>query len=265
MIGKYLYEATTWLNMYQNSTIFAAFSGGSDSAVATDIYVRWCRSHNRQPRIMCIDTGLSADTWRDDVIAACRNHWNVEPEFFFGAGWDWYEENVLDYGFAYTPSQHSIYYRMLKERAIDKAVRENKRKRKDRVVFVTGVRRAESARRARTPYHYRRGARVTLNAICEFTREQRDAYLRALLPDWTIEKKSSDCYCNWTRNDTVETIRSHSPRLAEKIEALECEATANGLWRYGERPQKRQSQVRSKDDMPEDSLCINCNNVSRGV
>lgn len=254
-LGHKLHEGVSYLNMARGFTIIGAFSGGNDSAVACDILYRWCQSTGETSRLMSIDTGLASDSWREDVTEFALRQWGTPPEFFLGEGFERYAKNVLTHGFPYTPSNHAIIYRLLKERAINKCVRKYKRSRLDRVVFVTGVRKDESHKRRNTPYKHKSGARVTLNIICEFTGDDVGQYLTVLLPGHQRKHHSQDCHCNWHCKDTVDTL-SHSPKLQAKIKQLEQQALDAGLWRYGGHPDDLSAQ--QSNTMPDDSWCISC-------
>lgn len=96
---------------------------------------------------------------------------------------DWYSDNAINYGFPYTPMAHALLYRNLKERAINDYTRNKKGDGLyNRVVSFTGVRRAESRRRSNRDLVYRSGARITVNAIVDFTNRERDLYLSHFLP-----------------------------------------------------------------------------------
>lgn len=237
--------------------IFFAYSGGKDSAAICEI-LRNVRSDIKIPySVMSIDTGLQSlghiERIKEDMLRA-----DLPLEIYTGGGLDWWEKNVAAYGYAYTPSQHVIYYRSLKERAIDKSVKSKKTKYHQKIVSVTGVRRAESQKRAETPIVYHsQSARVTLNIIADISEEERDAVL--IGANWYHGRSTEDCMCNWTM-----AFNSESPMnidMKASVDKLDKEMESCGLWKYGERPSKEQisifHDVRS-EIMPIDSYCVNC-------
>lgn len=237
---------------HQLETIFVAYSGGTDSATVLEL----AKNAGRDVRVMTIDTGLSSPGHIEKVCADIKRA-GYKPEIFSGAGLDWYVQNVREYGYAYTPNQHVIYYRMLKERAIDDCIRQCKTRYHQRIGFITGVRRQESARRSKTPLVYQRRARVTINAIAEFTEGDKLTVLTG--NSWYHGKFTHDCMCNWHGNHTVDET---SGNVRAQIIKLNEEMREIGLWCYGQRPSREQLALvggeTTSDDMPVDGLCVNC-------
>jgi hypothetical protein len=257
-------EAIQWLDMNSHHVLIASLSGGADSVAASHLLYLWCKQTGVPFRVMSIDTGLAADNWRSNVSATARLLWDTEVEFVTGGGWAWYEKHAQRFGFGHTPHAHTIYYRMLKERAIMATVKRNKSPAR-RVVFVTGVRQEESPQRANRPLYAVSGNRVTANLIYKWTKAERDAWLQALCPSYAIPKRSKDCHCNWTLSETCETLATHSPMLAARLQALSDRVVANGRWAYGTRPtatQRAAFAAQPDEDMPEDSFCISCATVN---
>lgn len=238
--------------------LFVAYSGGKDSAVALDIVNRL--KYKRYVGAMSIDTGISADGWLDMVSSHCAGL-GVSLDIVRGGGFEWYEKNVKNYGFGYTEGHHTVYYRMLKQEAIRKHLKSVKGARRDRIVYVTGVRRSESAKRANTPLWYRSGSRITLNPLMHWGSDDVNQYLAHVAKWWNSPfyetvGTSGDCLCGWTCRQPAQHIKSVHPLIGGKLVDLENKVLADGLWRYDERPKK--SQQLPSDDMPNDSLCANC-------
>lgn len=267
MIGVNLRDTSAMLDFafWQHSRplVYVAYSGGSDSAVALDVTKRWADSRGVGVKAMAIDTGLSADGWRDMVTDHCK-HAGVSLEIVGGdSRYDWYRDNVREYGFGYTPGHHVVYYRMLKAHCIQQHLKSVKRHRRDRVLYVTGVRRAESAKRATAKYILRHGSRVTVNAILDWSNLAKRNYLMAMCKWWSNEYystlgNSGDCQCGWTCNNRLSDLSAY-PHLYAKITECESLAAANDSHRYGVRPEPHDAS----DDaaMPDDALCINCHQL----
>lgn len=238
--------------------VFVAYSGGRDSAVVLDIAIR--HNYKRLAGVMAIETGLAADGWRDMVRGHC-DALAVNLEFVSGCGWEWYEEDVMRYGFSYTPGQHTIYYRMLKERAIYRHLKASKRGRRDRIVYLTGVRRSESAKRAKTPVSYRDGSRITVNPILHWSERDVERYLRFVADWWSSPfyatvGASGDCLCGWTCKHSAESVEENYPIIGARLVELSDRAESAGLWRYGVRGDS--CKPSNEDKMPTDSLCSDC-------
>jgi len=248
------------IEKYNPSSIFVAYSGGRDSAIILDIASKIMAS----VEVMAIDTGLAHDEWRGMIESQVSRYPSARLTFVEGLGIEWYQKNVLEYGFGYTPQQHSIYYRMLKERAINKLIAVRKIHYHDKIAFLTGVRRAESAKRLKTPDVMVSGARLTINAIAHYDNQQAQIYHALNLPfyDNPIYKQwsnSGDCACNWTCKISLETLERTSPILASKISRLSQDSVNRGGWKYGTKPSDYGIDLSSTvDNMPEDSLCISC-------
>lgn len=251
------------IEQYKPPFIWVAYSGGGDSALVLDI-VRKIDTVNVPWGVMTIDTGLSSPGHIDRIIDDCSQI-GITPHVFTGSGLEWWVDNVRSYGYAYTPNQHVIYYRELKERAIDQSIREVKTRYHQKIISITGVRRAESYKRAKTEFIYAtRSSRVTLNMIADLSDESKHMYMENV--DWWHGRQTEDCMCNWhchfTSDDDMNT------EMHRAVRALDTEMSDLGLWCYGERPSHEQialfGDVRSRDeDMPTDSYCINCSRSHR--
>jgi len=248
------------IEKYNPSNVFVAYSGGRDSAIALDIATK-IFSH---VQVMAIDTGLAHDKWRSIVERNVGQYKNTSLTIVEGLSWEWFSGNVLEYGFGYTPRQHSIYYRMLKERAINSLIQSSKTHYYDKIAFITGVRRAESTKRLKTPDVMCVGARVTINAIAHYDNLRAKEYHALNLPNYHNDcysdiGNSGDCACNWTLGIKLADLEKTSPNLFEKMKALSDESLERGGWCYGTRPPRELAELDNRgEDMPNDSLCISC-------
>lgn len=245
---------------HKPKSVWVAYSGGKDSAIALHIASLTMCDIN----VMAIDTGLAHDNWRETVKRQVAYYNCSNLEFVEGGGKRFFETDVLENGFGYSPAYHTVYYRNLKEDAIDKHIRENKSKKFDRIMYITGVRRAESSRRRKTPDIHRKYARVTVNAIAHFDNNFSDYFHSQYLPHYKNDiynqwGTNGDCACNWTCGLKLKRLQETSPVLGAWIKELSEKSVNDGGWVYGERPAYGIADYETNgDDMPEDSLCINC-------
>lgn len=242
------------LRQHSPKIIYVAYSGGRDSALVLAL----ASNINADVRVMSIDTGLSADGWQD-MVRSHVAHYGLKLEIVPGAGWEWYAQNVRSYGFGYTPGAHVYYYRKLKQQAIQNHLQAVKSSHRERVVYLTGVRRAESVARSDKPYVLRHGSRVTVNMIAHWSN---DLTLRTVAsmghyhnPYYDTVGNSGDCLCGWTCRNTAEKIAQHYPIIGGKLIALSDELERAGGWRYGVRGDVQEN---NPPTMPDDSLCAAC-------
>lgn len=113
---------------------------------------------------------------------------------------DQYRALVLDRGFP-GPAMHFKMFQRLKERALEQIQRELvSNPRKERVVFIAGRRRDESARRWQVPAMERRGSRVYVSPLVNWTKLDLNTY-RLIAGDVPRNKASDlihmsgECLC----------------------------------------------------------------------
>jgi 3'-phosphoadenosine 5'-phosphosulfate sulfotransferase (PAPS reductase)/FAD synthetase len=227
---------------------FCLFSGGGDSAVLS----HRCRDHYEA--LVFIDTGTAVPGVREHVERFAV--WLDKPlkvydsgdEFrrmVLGEGEDRRSENWRPLGFP-GPGQHGRAYNRLKERQIERCLRDTKtgHLRSARVMFLTGVRRAESARRSKRAPLTRKGSAVFVNPLIDWTDAQMRAYRREhALPESDVAAlihRSGECNCgSFAAPGEREMLRSLWPDWFERtVASLEREAEAAGIpaCRWGERP-----------------------------
>jgi 3'-phosphoadenosine 5'-phosphosulfate sulfotransferase (PAPS reductase)/FAD synthetase len=141
------------------------------------------------------------------------------------------------YGFP-GKGQHGRAYSRLKERRIEELLRQTKEghPRSAAVLFLSGIRRAESRRRARREPLSERGSAKFCNPLIDWTSEEMAAYRkRFALPQSDVAAllhRSGECNCGaFARVEEERRImRAFWPGWwAETIEALEAEAEARGV------------------------------------
>ena len=241
---------------FQNKPIVkfvASYSGGSDSAVMLEL-ARHCPFISLD--VMSIDTQLSTDGHITRVYNEVVQQLALPLKIYTNDGQEWYRKQTLEEGFGYTLNIHIIYYRMLKERTIETYLRDHKTNKFDQIFFFTGVRRLESPKRAKTPLWHKKGSRITVNPIDEFTDFDKKIVLNS--QSWYKSKTTEDCMCNWHCKYSIDDLVD-SPMLYDYIDAINQKMKENNLWLYGETPSAEYYQPElSNDKMPEDSFCINC-------
>jgi 3'-phosphoadenosine 5'-phosphosulfate sulfotransferase (PAPS reductase)/FAD synthetase len=137
------------------------------------------------------------------------------------------------------PAMHSRTYRALKENQIRTLLRESKvgHSRRSRVLFLTGVRRAESRRRSQREPIDRLGgtSAVFVNPLLNWRDDDMLAYRRThSIPESdasALMHRSGECNCGAFASAAGERamLQQLYPEFFASIEALEAEAEAAGL------------------------------------
>jgi 3'-phosphoadenosine 5'-phosphosulfate sulfotransferase (PAPS reductase)/FAD synthetase len=230
---------------------FCLFSGGNDSTVLA----HRCRDHYDE--LVHIDTGTAVPGVRDFVETFAD--WIGKPLRIMESG-DEFRRMVLGVGEERRgpdwrplgfpgPAQHGRCYNRLKERQIERLLREAKagHPRYARVLHLTGLRRAESARRAQRMPITRKGSSVFANPLIDWTTEQMRAYrLDHHIPESDVAAlihRSGECNCgSFAAPGEREELQALWPDWFEAtIASLEREAEAAGIrhCRWGARPEKK--------------------------
>lgn len=241
------------IELHDLETIFVAYSGGTDSATVLELARMLPMTIDL--RIMTIDTGINSFGHIQRIKEDVRDL-GLPLHIYSGKGLDWYLQNALEYGFAYTPNAHVVYYRNLKERAILDCIKEVKTKYHQRIGFITGVRRLESHRRKNTPYIKQHRSRVTINAIADFTEDDKTHVLNRA--SWYMGKLTEDCLCNWHCKYRISDLPTS---CRDKVKQVSDELVLNGMWGYGDKPSREMIQLMSEqtiETMPDDSFCTSC-------
>lgn len=218
---------------------YCLFSGGNDSAVTA----HRCREH--YDTLVWIDTGTAVPgvaefieqfaTWIDKPLRVVSTAGAFE--LLVLGGRDHKEDEWAGMGFP-GPAQHGRAYNRLKERGIEQVLREAKagQPRRSRVLFLTGVRRAESARRKkRKPLNKKRG-QVYCNPLIDWTNGMMRAYREEhQLPESEVAAllhRSGECNCGAfaVAGEERGMLQSLWPEWwASRIGWLEAQAEAQGL------------------------------------
>lgn len=239
------------------SHVFALFSGGNDSTVLTS----WAKITigRKLDAAVFVDTGTALPGVREFVETFCEIR--RLPLLVYEAG-DEYDRMVREHGFP-GPSAHRFAYVRLKERQIDALVRDHKTHARDRIMLLTGVRRAESTRRMGTTAPVKRdGSQVWVAPLIDWTnddmRAYRDRHRMEQSDVAALIHRSGECNCGaYAAPGEREELRSLWPEWwADRIGPLE-EATG---CRWGDRNRKVDSGFpfyENLDDTPA-PLCGDC-------
>jgi 3'-phosphoadenosine 5'-phosphosulfate sulfotransferase (PAPS reductase)/FAD synthetase len=217
------------------------FSGGNDSTVLAH------RCRNQYDGLAFIDTGTAVPGVIEFVHDFAR--WLDKPLRVLHAG-DAYRRMVLGgdvlrdgrvkpaLGFP-GPAMHGRAYGVLKERPIRALLRESKvgHSRRARVLFLSGVRRAESQRRAKHEPIGRveRSSAVFASPLINWTTPDMARYRQThRLPESdaaALLHRSGECNCGAFASAEQERamLKTLYPEFFASIEALETEADAAGL------------------------------------
>lgn len=133
---------------------------------------------------------------------------------------------------------HNVMFNKLKQDAIDAAKRELvSNPRKERIIFVGGIRRAESARRKKRTWLDRNGSAVNVSPIINWSKLDMNEYRRRN-PDVPRNEvsdlihMSGECLCGaFAHPGELDEIAFWFPDVADEIRQLEREAKERGIER----------------------------------
>lgn len=239
--------------------VWALFSGGDDSLTMTHLAAQ----HPAFTGAAHLNTGIGIEQTREFVRQTCTRYgWKLrEIRAREDCGQD-YAEMVKGYGFP-GPGYHREMYQRLKERPLRVLIRDSKKKRRDRVLLLSGARSSESERRMGTTRPLAvEGVRVWITPIHDWTRPECLEYLRANnVPRNPVSRMihmSGECLCGaFAHEGELEEIRLFFPRVAAEIEALQERVKRAGQKRclWGRRPDGRPNGRLAKVPGP---LCYGC-------
>lgn len=210
---------------------YVLFSGGHDSLTVT----HWAMTNGWADGVLHVNTGIGIEETRDFVRDTCASYGWPLHEYHAP---DDYDEIVREHGFP-GPHGHRYMYIRLKERALDQVVRDTKRKRNDRVMFVTGVRLEESRRRmGNAKQVQKQGARIWVAPFLHMTKKNLNRYIAGNnLPRNPVVDHlhmSGECLCGaYARRGELDEIALWYPKTADRIKRLEKEVEASGYpWKW---------------------------------
>ena len=227
------------LEQHNPTAVICLFSGGHDSLTATH-YVMSNYAH-LAPEVVHIDTGIGIPETQQFVIDTCEQFgW---PLSIYRAAENVkadgtpdpmvYDDIVIANGFP-GPGAHRIMYSKLKQRQVRRVVRERKKRRSDRVLLASGVRREESTRRmGTTEYIQRDGAQVWAAPLLDFTGSDQKQYMaHHELPRNPVKDKlcmSGECLCGaFAHEGELAEIEFWYPETGRRIRELERKVTDAG-------------------------------------
>lgn len=235
------------IEQYKPVAVVGLFSGGNDSTTLVYAFRDWLT------HLAHVNTGIGIEETRQFVRdqAAAVGLPLIEKHPPAGCT---YDELVRRFGFP-GPGGHALMFTRLKERAL-RSIRRDfiSNGRKQRVIFVAGMRVFESSRRmGNTEETHRDGSVVWVSPLAWWTDAHMAEYRRLHdVPRNEVSDNlhmSGECLCGaFAAPDELEQIRFFYPATAARIEALQDEARAAGVHAvWGTRPPRRGKVLSNKE------------------
>lgn len=241
------------VDRHQPAGVYALFSGGSDSTTMLDI----ARRTGRLDGVIHVNTTIGIRATREFVRQVCAD-WQLP--LIEQAPPQSYAEIVRERGF-FGPKDHGYAYRLLKKEAIRIIKRRLLTWRgQDKLMFLTGMRSAESDRRMAHGAADRLEERIWwINPIRDFTSDTMAEY-RESRPDLPVNPvgralgRSGECLCGCfaVRDVELPIVRELDPDTADLIESLEQEVGAAGS------PFCRWGPGGTSSGRPAGPMCVGC-------
>lgn len=212
------------------------FSGGNDSTVLAHLF------RERATHAIHANTTVGIEETRQFVRDTCQD-WGLPlleetPDTT-------YRDLVIEQGFP-GPGHHFKMYQRLKERGLRQARRKLVTNgRKERVLFLAGRRRDESARRAEIPFHEREGSVIWASPLALWTKLDMNTYrqMEGDVPHNEVSDHlhmSGECLCGaFAKPGELDLIGEFYPETAKQLRELEEEVRAAGwespkcFWGHG--------------------------------
>jgi 3'-phosphoadenosine 5'-phosphosulfate sulfotransferase (PAPS reductase)/FAD synthetase len=201
------------------------FSGGNDSTTLAHLF------QTRATHAIHCNTTIGVEATRQFVRDRCAE-WDL-PLLEEIAPID-YHDLVVEQGFP-GPAHHFKMYQRLKERGLRQAKKKLVRfPREERVLFLAGRRRSESARRAGVPENEREGSAIWASPFANWTKDDLNEYRETFdVPRNTMADTlgmSGECLCGaFAEPGEYDRILAAAPEVAEQILQIEEDAIAAGI------------------------------------
>lgn len=197
------------------------YSGGNDSTTLAHVF------RNRADLAIHANTGIGVEETRQFVRETCAT-WGLPLMEKSPKPQDSYRQQVLDVGFP-GPGQHFKMFQRLKERCLEQARSEFVIKpHRERILFLGGRRRSESARRATITTWDRKRSMCYASPLTMWTKLDLNTY-RLMAGDVPVNQvsdlihMSGECLCGaFAEKDELEMIGMWFPKVQAQIEELEA-------------------------------------------
>lgn len=256
------------IEQYKPVVIISLLSGGHDSLTATAFAV----SHlgDRLTGVAHIDTGIGIPETQQFVVDICtQNNWPLKiyraVDNVRGDGTpdpQVYDDIVIKHGFP-GPGAHRFMYSKLKERQVRRLVRDHKQGRRENVMLISGVRRAESSRRMGNVEEVtKNGSQIWVAPMMHFVDEDQ----QQMMTNWSLPKNpvkaklcmSGECLCGaFAQKGELAEIEFWYPEVAARIKALEVKVMQAGHKKNWESGDFSSGGNPATDSL---SMCVRCEN-----
>ena len=232
------------------------YSGGNDSTILAHMM------RGRADYAVHANTTIGVEDTRQFVRDTCQA-WGLD--LIERTAPQSYRDLVLERGFP-GPAMHFKMYQRLKERALDQVRSELiTDRRRQRVLFIAGRRRAESKRRTNIPLWETDGSAIWASPLAMWTKEDMGVY-RAIaardgdpVPFNSVSDAlgmSGECLCGaFAQDGELDRIRLWYPDTAAEIDRLEADVKAAGI----KEPFCRWGHGQGKPTEKTGPLCTSCN------
>lgn len=279
-IDKELSIISNAVEHYNLDSVYSLFSGGTDSLAAT--YV--ASNHSLFKGVIHLDTGIGIPDVQEYVIRVCKSQgWELKiykaMEYRKKNGElapQNYDDLVRSYGFP-GPVNHKVMYSRLKEYPLQQANRDIKQQFKC-PAFVTGIRIAESTRRAKNYASNLSGggydkhkSKVWINPIIAWDSDKKNAFLKEvelpINPVYQYLCKSGECLCGaFAQKNDLLILEVHYPSVYERLSKLYEEVKGMFPWKWDEQPPKsflHQKKLEKQGQLKIDfsPTCYSCQNI----
>ena len=230
------------IRQHKPSLIVLSFSGGYDSMVSSHIASDWSKKYAHSTNLITIsaDTLISADGWREFVSDTARQLKLPRFKIHDTTNLEIWKERMIDKGYVYRESQHRINFYHLKQVVFRSIIAQYKKYRTDRIMFINGVRRAESSARQNRPEINRQGSGVFVNPLLYWSDKEVEQYRikhdMPINPFYDSIGNSGDCLCNWHTHFSMDTIERHAKEASKIIKPVHGACIEKWGYGYGETP-----------------------------